>query len=431
MLLENVPMFTDLPEEIQQVILRLLALSVALILIVVMRRVLTWIIIQPLRKLFARNGKSRDDEILDALILPMRYVVIAAALLVSIRILGAGDVVSDFVERFGRTLIIIAVLLTIYRLIDIFMPSSNRLFAITGLSIQERLLPFLRTAIKIVLIAMGLVIVIQEWGYDVSGLIAGIGIGGLAISLAAQDTVANLFGFTAIVGDRPFDVGEYIVTPDVEGLVEHVGIRSTRVRRLDQALVTVPNNKLANSAILNWSRLQKRRIDMNLGVTYDASSEDMRVLLHRIREMLTVRETVQQDSVVVYFIEFGDSALNILVRCYVNLADWGEFTAEKELVYLEIMDIINELGMSVAFPSRSLYIENLPDLALNVEAARRQFGNYQDRSKLEEARKSPRERALLQDDVRTKRTAETPPPHEATPHEGSETDLPENDDDNR
>ncbi|MEQ8674136.1 MAG: mechanosensitive ion channel family protein [Aggregatilineales bacterium] len=429
--MDNLPFLSDLSEDMQNIILRLCALVLAIVLIVVLRRVLTWIIVRPLRKITTRNGPSRDDEILDALILPMRYLVIAAALLVSVRILGAGDAISALVERFGRTLIIIAILLVIYRLIDIFMPSSNRLFAITGLSIQEKLLPFLRTAIKLVIICIGLVIVIQEWGYDVSGLIAGIGIGGLAISLAAQDTIANLFGFTAIVGDRPFDVGEYIVTPDVEGLVEHVGIRSTRVRRLDQALVTVPNNKLANSAILNWSRLQKRRIDMNLGVTYDASSEDMRVLLHRIREMLSVRDTVQPDSVVVYFVEFGDSALNILVRCYVNLADWGEFTAEKELVYLEIMDIISELGMSVAFPSRSLYLENLPDLALNVEAARRQFNNTTIHNSVPDPRKSPRERALLQEEARAKREAEIPPPHEPTPQEGSETDLPEADDDNR
>lgn len=431
MTLENIPLLNNLSSDMQNVILRLCALVLAIVLIVVLRRVLTWALVRPLRKLTSRNGATRDDEILDALILPMRYLVIAAALLVSIRILGAGDAISTLVERFARTLVIIAVLLTIYRLIDIFMPSSNRLFAITGLSIQERLLPFLRTAIKLVILAIGTVIVIQEWGYDVSGLIAGIGIGGLAISLAAQDTIANLFGFTAIVGDRPFDVGEYIVTPDVEGSVEHVGIRSTRVRRLDQALVTVPNNKLANSAILNWSRLQKRRIDMNLGVTYDASSEDMRLLLHRIREMLSARETVMPDSVVVYFVEFGDSSLNILVRCYVNIADWGAFTAEKELIYLEIMDIVKELGMSVAFPSRSLYIENLPDLALNVEAARRQFNNVPSQSKLENPRQSPRERALLHDDAHIKQEAQNLPPHDPTPQEGSETDLPEADDDHR
>lgn len=419
-LLNRIPAFADLPENTQDLIARLLLFVLALAMIWVLRRVLTAVIVRPVRRLIKRTGQQRDEEILDAVLLPMRYFVIAAALLVSVRILGIGDGVSQFVERIGRSIVIFGIVLLIYRLIDLFAPSSNRLFALTGLSIEERLLPFFRTGIKVVLIAITLVIIIQEWGYDVSGLVAGIGLGGLAISLAAQDTIANLFGFTAIVGDRPFDVGEYIVTPDVEGLVEHVGIRSTRVRRLDQALVTVPNNKLANSAILNWSRLSKRRVDYILGVTYDATSEDMRVLLHRIREMLKARPMVDPESVVAYFINFGDSSLEILVRAFVLLRDWGEFTAEREQINLEVMDIVKDLGMSVAFPTRSIYIENLPDFLLDSRAAPRQ-------PDVEHTRLSPRERAVLREEALKKElpAAEPPPPPTDTQQLGDDGDLPE------
>lgn len=419
-LLNRIPAFADLPDNTQDLIVRLLLFVLALVMIWVLRRALTAVIVRPVRKLIKRTGQQRDEEILDAVLLPMRYFVIAAALLVSVRILGIGDGVSQFVERIGRSIIIFGIVLLIYRLIDLFAPSSNRLFALTGLSIEERLLPFFRTGIKIVLIAITLVIIIQEWGYDVSGLVAGIGLGGLAISLAAQDTIANLFGFTAIVGDRPFDVGEYIVTPDVEGLVEHVGIRSTRVRRLDQALVSVPNNKLANSAILNWSRLSKRRVDYILGVTYDANSEDMRMLLHRIREMLKARPTVDPDSVVAYFVNFGDSSLEILVRAFVLLRDWGEFTAEREQINLEVMDIVSDLGMSVAFPSRSIYIENLPDFLLDSRAAPRQ-------ADVEHTRLSPRERAVLREEALKKElpNAEPPPPPTDTQQLGDDGDIPE------
>src|SRR5262249_35855949 len=132
---------------------------------------------------------------------------------------------------------------------------------------------------KLLFIVLAVLVIVQEWGYDPSGLIAGLGIGGLAISLAAQDTVKNLFGFTTIVGDQPFTVGDFIKTADVEGTVEHVGVRSTRIRRQDQAYVTVPNSVLANSAILNWSRLSKRWIDMTLRITYDASRSDILKLL--------------------------------------------------------------------------------------------------------------------------------------------------------
>jgi MscS family membrane protein len=213
-----------------------------------------------------------------------------------------------------------------------------------------------------VLVAFAAVIIIDEWGYDVNGLVAGLGIGGLAIALAAQDTLANLFGFTTIVGDSPFVEDEYIVTPDVEGVVESVGLRSTRIRQLDQAIVTIPNSKLSGSAITNWSRLYKRRINFVLGITYDATSHQMDELLKLLREMLTRREKVDPDSVVVYFINFGDSALEILVRCYVFESDWGRFTAEREAVNLAVMDIVESLGLSIAFPSQSIYVENIPAL---------------------------------------------------------------------
>ncbi len=113
-------------------------------------------------------------------------------------------------------------------------------------------------------------------------------------SLAAQDTVSNLFGFTTIVGDQPFIVGEFIKTPDAEGIVEHVGVRSTRLRQLDQAYVTVPNNKLASSAILNWSRLSKRRLNTILSIRYSATSDQIRDLCQRIRDLLNARDSVQR-----------------------------------------------------------------------------------------------------------------------------------------
>ena len=212
----------------------------------------------------------------------------------------------------------------------------------------------MRTAIKLILIALALVIIIQEWGYDVSGLVAGLGLGGLAFSLAAKDTVENLFGFTTIVGDQPFMVGEFIKSNDIEGTVEHVGIRSTRIRQPDQSYVTVPNSKLASSPILNWSRLSKRWYNTTLRVTYSASRQEIVELMGRIRSMLAEREKVQADSIIVNFINFGDFGFEILVRCYINLADWPTFTNERETINLEIMRIFEELGRKMAFPSRTM-----------------------------------------------------------------------------
>lgn len=361
MSVKDIPLFNLLPFEVQDFIGRMLLLLLVLIMIFLLRRVVLRIAARPVQRMARHIPVLRDERILELLAVPVRYFIIAVALFISAEILEVGGRVNIFVSNLGRSFIILGILMTLYRLPDIFMPTATQLFAITGMTIEDRLIPFLRTAIKLLIISMGLVILLQEWDYDVSGLIAGLGLGGLALSLAAQDTVSNLFGFMAIVSDRPFNVGEFVVTPDAEGIVEHVGLRTTRIRRLDQGVIYVPNRKMADAAVLNWSRLSKRRMDYVLGVTYSSTSEDLRVLLHRTREMLRSQPLVDPDSVVVYFTGFGDSSLNILIRSFVHLSDWGEFHAEQERLHLLVMDIIRDLGMSVAFPSRSLYLEAVPD----------------------------------------------------------------------
>jgi MscS family membrane protein len=361
MLIDEIPYLNDLPEDVREFVARVLLVILALLLIWLMRRIMTWVIIRPLKRMAKRTGHEFDDDIVEAAVRPIRFIVIAIGIMVSAEILDLGTSIDAMINHIGRSVLIFGMLLLVYQLIDLFMPSSNRLFAITGITIEDRLLPFARTAIKLVIIAVGLVILLQEWGYDVSGVVAGLGLGGLAFSLAAQDTLANLFAFASIVSDRPFNVGEFIKTPDVEGVVENVGLRSTQIRRLDQSIVYVPNSVMANSAILNWSRLKKRRLDMTLGITYNATSEQIRVLLHRIRNLLKEHPATEDGSSVVYFTNFGASSLDILIRAYMNLADWGEFTSMKENLNLAIMDIVTDLGMSIAFPSQSLYIENLPE----------------------------------------------------------------------
>jgi MscS family membrane protein len=349
--------WSSLTPDVRNMIIRVGLAVVVLLLIWILRRLLTAIVVAPLRRFAKRSEQHWDDVLLSTAVLPARFLIIALGLAIGARILQIDTATNTFVDHLIRTFIIIAVLMAAYRAVDALTPSSARLFRFTGLTVSERLLPFLRTATKMILLAFSLVIVIQEWGYDVSGLVAGLGLGGLAFSLAAQDTVANLFGFTTIVGDQPFIVGEFIKTPDVEGIVERVGVRSTRLRQLDQGYVTVPNSKLASSAILNWSRLSKRRLNTILSLKYDARPDQIRTLCQRIRDLLNARDSVQKDSIVVYFIEFGESGLNVLVRCYLLLPDWGEFTAEQESIYLEIFDIVEEVGLSLAFPSRSVYIE--------------------------------------------------------------------------
>ena len=352
-LMDSITAFWErLPLNLRDSLTRIALAIAVLVLFWLLRRLLVGLVVKPLHVLAKRTNAGWGDALLDIITIPARLIVIALGMMIGAEILNVDATTSIFIIHLARVLIIVAILMAAYQIVDTLAPSSNRLFRLTGLTINERLLPFARTAVKLVLVALGVVIIIQEWGYDVSGLVAGLGLGGLAFSLAAKDTVENLFGFTTIVGDQPFMVGEFIKTNDVEGTVEHVGIRSTRIRQPDQAYVTVPNSKLASAPILNWSRLNKRWYNTTLRISYGASRQDILDLMTRIRAMLTARETVQADSIIVNFISFGDYGLEILVRCYINLPDWPTFTTERENINLEIMRILEELGIKIAFPAR-------------------------------------------------------------------------------
>ncbi len=351
----------SLPPEIREVVLRLVLFVVALLLIFILRRALTWLILRPLQIITKRTPSEFDDLLVEALIGPMRYVVMALGINLSVTLLNFGPAITQFANLLARSLFIVALFYALYKVFAIISTTPNTFLRFTRVTVSERLLPFVRTFIRVIIVVVAVAILLQEWGFEVSGLVASVGIVGLAFSLAAQDTVSNLFGFTAIVGDRPFDVGDFIVVNNVSGVVEKVGVRSTRIRQLDQSLVSMPNSALANATLLNWSRLAKRRLNMTIGITYATTPDQMRAFLERIRQMLRERERVDADSIIVHFVNFGDSALEIMVICFIHITDWGAFQAEREAINLAIMDIADDIGVSMAFPSRSLYIESWPN----------------------------------------------------------------------
>lgn len=359
---DYIPFFDQLPFEVREWVLRIGVALIIFFLVLVLRRVLTWILLAPFRAIAQRTINKVDDTILHVVEDAAGYIIVAIALLLSAQVIYLGNTEAVFLGRLARTLIIVGVAVALYRTIAL-VEQDSRVFNATGLNIDAQLYPFIRTALRIVLVAVAGVIIIQEWGYNVSGLVAGLGLGGLAFSLAAQDTVSNLFGFSTIVGDRPFVVGEYIITKDGEGIVERVGVRSTRIRTLDQSLIIVPNSTLANSAVTNWSRVVFRRYNFTIGLTYATDSRQMQALLENIREMLSERPLVRNDSIVVRFTEFGASSLDVLVRCNVDTPYWNDWAAEREQINLAIMDIVEAHGLSFAFPSRSVYLESMPSHA--------------------------------------------------------------------
>lgn len=220
---------------------------------------------------------------------------------------------------------------------------------------------FLGNILRVVVIALGVVIIISELGYNINGLITGVGLGGLTFALAAQETASNLFGGFVIILDKPFMVGDWITTPTVDGVVEDITVRSTRIRTFANSLIIVPNSKLSNEPITNWSRMNKRRVKCSIGLTYDTTAETIQRCIERIDTAIRETEGVDLETIMVSFDEFAPSGQEIGILFFTKTIDWAEYMKIKEAVNFKIKEIVESEGAAFAFPSQSIYVEQMPE----------------------------------------------------------------------
>ena len=314
-----------------------------------------------LHKASAKTKNTLDDAIITAVEPPVRLIFLLLGLYGMFAFLSLPAQLEGFNSHFFHSMFAFTLFWALYRIVNIFSNFIDEYEGKLASRFSADLAQFLIKGVKLVLIVMGFVIIVQEWGYNFTGFLASLGLGGLAFALAAKDTAANLFGSLVIFSDKPFDVGDWIQTPSVEGTVESIGIRSTRVRTFAKALVAVPNATLANSPITNWSRMTMRRIKMTVGLTYDTRSDQMQNILTQVRTMLHEDSDINDQTILVNFTDFQDSALGIFCYFFTNTTNWQEYLLVRERINLKIMKIVEDNGSSFAFPSQSLYIESLPD----------------------------------------------------------------------
>lgn len=273
----------------------------------------------------------------------------------------------------------IAVIYLLFAFIDVLSRVLERMAARTETVLDDQLSPLLRKALKVLVAAIFLVMFVQNMGIEVGSLLAGLGIGGLALALAAKDTVANYFGSIIIFIDQPFQIGDIIEIDGTEGVVEEVRFRTTLIRKFDKSLVTMPNQNFTNGHITNYSRRPVRRIRFSVGVTYDTTPEQMRRLLAGIKDVLKEVDGIEDDTWAVAFEEFADSSLNVLVNCYSKENDWLQMMAAREELMLGIMDLVEEMGLEIAFPTRTVHLmENATDgLVIETPAGEAETGKAQ------------------------------------------------------
>ena len=223
---------------------------------------------------------------------------------------------------------------------------------------DDTMFEFILKILRAIIYIIAGFIVITLLGINLNGLVAGLGIGGVIVTLAAQDTAKNLFGGLVIFLDKPFSVGDWIQMDTYEGTVEDITFRSTRVRTFENSIVNIPNSIISNSSIINWSKMEKRRYKTNLCIQIDTPLEKLEKFKARVEEMLQGREAIVDDSIIVKFDEIKDNGINVLICSFTDSVDYTSYIAEKENINYKIMKILREEQIELAYDTKTVYVKN-------------------------------------------------------------------------
>ncbi|MCB2204038.1 mechanosensitive ion channel family protein [bacterium] len=337
---------------------------IALVIIILLGILVERIVISFLSKWiirFVQQSKARTEFKLNTqLIKPLGIFCMAllwSLLLPSLDLALQAETVLYFATQF---VIAASGVWAAYRMVDLAASYFEVLAARTESKFDDLLVPMIRRALKIIVIAFGLLFIADNLNIDITSLLAGLGIGGVAFALAAKDTVENLFGSLTVMFDKPFEIGDWIRIGDVDGTVEEVGFRSSRIRTFYNSQITMPNSRLVSAAVDNMGRRRYRRLSATLGVQYDTPPEKIEAFCEGIREIIRQHPYTRKDFYMAYFNEFADFSLNILLYVFHETPDWATELRERHRLLLDIVRLAKRLGVEFAFPTQTLHMSSMP-----------------------------------------------------------------------
>jgi MscS family membrane protein len=255
----------------------------------------------------------------------------------------------------------IIITLMILRITNFIGDLLERMANKTQTKLDNQLVPFARTAMKFVVLILGVFYVLTNLGIDITPLLAGVSIGGLAVALAAKDTVRNLFGSVTIFVDSPFEIGDWIIFDGVEGTVEEVGVRSTRVRTFYNSVISIPNGNLADIKIDNMGKRQYRRYVSRISITYDTPPDLIEAFVKGLRTIVDVHPNTRKDFYQIHLNDLGDSAIVVLFYIFFEVPDWTKELEARHEVISEVIRLAHDLGVRFAFPTQTIHIEDFPE----------------------------------------------------------------------
>lgn len=335
-----------------------LALLLVLFCGAVARKVVQFVAAERFASLAGRHGHRWAQGLAVVLASPGALLVMAGLLRVTYPFLALPLSASSALAFGVRLLAILAVVWALYRLVDVLSAMMAEKAAKTDTKLDDQLVPLIRKSLKIFTVVAGSLFLLQNCNINVGSLLAGLGIGGVAIALAAKDTVANFFGSIMIFVDRPFQIGDWVKVEGAAGMVEEVGFRSTRIRTLQNSLLTVPNARFTEAQIDNLG--QFRRTSVTIGLTYETTPEQMQSFVEGVRAIIQANPYTRKDCYEIHMSGFGAFALEVMLYFFLDVDSWSLELRERHNLFLEIMRLARALGVDFAFPTQTLHVDYVP-----------------------------------------------------------------------
>ena len=316
-------------------------------------KILYWIFSNVFKRITSKTKTNIDDVLLDKLEKPLTYLVLIGGYWIAIHFLKFNDTISSVLENVAYLALVLDLTTIFSRIFDalvseVIMPLSEK----SESSFDNQLIPVIQKGVRSIIWVLGIIIGLDNIGFDITAMIAGLGIGGLALALAAQDSVKNIFAGIMIFLDKPFRLNDRIQINGHDGSVEEVGLRSTRIRTLEGRIVTIPNCTFTDNSVINVTSQPALKVKLNLGLTYDTNEEQIQNAINILEEIVRNQPQIKDDFAA-GFNGFGDFSLNILFIYYVKPE--GHWLDTQTLVNKEILRRFNKEGLEFAFPTQTIY----------------------------------------------------------------------------
>ena len=337
---------------------------VVLLLALLLRRFFARVVIARLNKWARKTSSEIDDQILTALQQPLMFLFIIIGLSIIVQWIPFGADAEDILVKILQSFIAFTIFWTIYRMLDPISVFFDKFLLKLAGAVANEVKDYLLKALKVFAAGSGIVAVLAQWGINPWPYFAGIGVLSLPFAFAAKDAVSNVFGgIKLLIVDQAFRIGDWIEAPSIgNGTVEEVTLSTIKIRKFSKAVQTVPNGVIAAEPIINWSRMSNRRIKMDIGLTYDTTSEQFEIILANLRSFIATDDRVDHSvTEMVHMTHFNDSSININLYYFTTTTNWEEWRSIQEEHMLAFVRIVEEAGACMAFPTRTVHVEGWPE----------------------------------------------------------------------